>query len=162
MRKVIFNRPEMLILNISFIGSVSGSSRSTDSMTFFSRRFPSKGNMPDYSSDCFLVGAFLVKSARHLQWLVFFVRLQSHSDWATFLTIETTKTTSIRGQVRSAEISANGSPFHFLFFYRNLQNRTRLKGSIFFRHCATFFGNISMSQKSPPFEFFDILQQNVC
>ena len=39
------------------------------------------------------VGAFLVKSARHLQWLVFFlffVRLQSHSDWATFLTIETT------------------------------------------------------------------------
>ena len=26
----------------------------------------------------------------------FFVRLQFHSDWATFLTIETTKTTSIR------------------------------------------------------------------
>ena len=79
----------------------------------------------------------------------FFVRLQSHSDWATFLTIETTKTTSIRGQVRSAEISAKGSPFHFLFFYRNLQNRTRLKGSIFFRHCATFFENFLMSQKSP-------------
>ena len=46
----------------------------------------------------------------------FFVRLQSHSDWATFLTIETTKTTTIRGQVRSAEISAKGSPFHFLLF----------------------------------------------
>ena len=47
----------------------------------------------------FLVGAFLGKSARHLQWLVFsffFVRLQSHSDWATFLTLETTKTTTIR------------------------------------------------------------------
>ena len=45
----------------------------------------------------FLVGAFLGKSARHLQRLVFFsVRLQSHSDWATFLTIETTKTTTIR------------------------------------------------------------------
>ena len=26
----------------------------------------------------------------------FFVRLQSHSDWATFLTIETTKPTTIR------------------------------------------------------------------
>ena len=26
----------------------------------------------------------------------FFVRLQSHTDWATFLTIETTKTTTIR------------------------------------------------------------------
>ena len=103
-----------------------------------------------FSKRVFLVGAFLVKSARHFQWLVFFfVRLQSHSDWATFFTIETTKTTSIRGQVRSAEISAKGSPFHFLFFYRNLQNRTRLKGSIFFRHCATFFENFLMSQKSP-------------
>ena len=52
------------------------------------------------SSQCwFLVGAFLGKSARYLQWLVFFlffVRLQSHSDWATFLTIETTKITTIR------------------------------------------------------------------
>ena len=69
----------------------------------------------------FLVGAFLGKSARLLQWLVFFsfffVRLQSHSDWATFFTIETTKTTSIRGQVRSAEISAKGSPLSFFTFF---------------------------------------------
>ena len=71
----------------------------------------------------FLVGAFLRKSARLLQWLVFiffiffFVRLQSHSDWATFLTIETTKTTSIRGQVRSVEISAKGSPLSFFYFF---------------------------------------------
>ena len=47
-----------------------------------------------------LVGAFLVKSARLLEWLVFFlfffVRLQSHSDWSTFRPIETTKTTTIR------------------------------------------------------------------
>ena len=114
----------------------------TIAMTVFSRRF-SREKCPTYS------GKF------------FFVRLQSHSDWATFLTIETTKTTSIRGQVRSAEISAKGSPFHFLLFYRNLQNRTRLKGSIFFRHCATFFENFLMSQKSHPFEFFDILQQNM-
>ena len=64
-----------------------------------------------------LVGAFLGKSARLLQWLVFFlfffVRLQSHPDWATFLTIETTKTTSIRGQVRSAKITAKGSPLSY-------------------------------------------------
>ena len=93
---------------------------------------------------------------------LFFVRLQSHSDWATFLTIETTKTTSIRGQVRSAEITAKGPPFHFLLFYRNLQTRTRLKRFDFFRHCATFFKFFLMSQKSPPFEFFDILQQNMC
>ena len=113
----------------------------------------------------FLVGAFLGKSARLTMasfFSFFFVRLQSHSDWAIFLTIETTKTTSIRGQVRSAEITAKRSPFHFLLFYRNLQNRTRLKGSIFFRHCATFFENFLMSQKSPPLEFFVILQQNIC
>ena len=48
--------------------------------------------MSKISKMVFLVGAFLVKRAR-LQWLVFFVRLQSHSDWSTFLTIETTKTT---------------------------------------------------------------------
>ena len=101
-----------------------------------------------FTPSCFLVGAFLRKRARLLQWLFFFfffVRLQSHSDWATFLTIETTKTTSIRGQVRSVEISAKGSPFHFLLFYRSLQNRTRLKGPpfrFFFRHCATFFSKI--------------------
>ena len=69
----------------------------------------------------FLVGAFLGKSARLLQWLVFFsfffVRLQSHSEWATFLTIETTKTTSIRGQVRSVEISAKESPLSFFTFF---------------------------------------------
>ena len=63
---------------------------------------------------------FSREKARLLQWLVFFsffsVRLQSHSDWATFLTIETTKTTSIRGQVRSAEISAKGSPLSFFTF----------------------------------------------
>ena len=73
-----------------------------------------------YVLNMFLVGAFLVKSARLLQWLVFFlfffVRLHSHSDWATFLTIETTKTTSIRGQVQSAEISAKGSPLSFFTF----------------------------------------------
>ena len=95
----------------------------------------------------FLVGAFLGKSARLLQWLVFFfffVRLQSHSDWATFLTIETTKTTSIRGQVRSAEISAKGSPLSFFTFLRNLQNWKRPKGPPFhfFSALCDFFSKI--------------------
>ena len=68
----------------------------------------------------FLVGAFLVKSAQLLQWLVFFsfffVRLQSHSDWSTFLTTETTKTIKA---VRPSPDSGNwckGSNFHFLLF----------------------------------------------
>ena len=82
--------------------------------------FSLKEKSPTITVGSFLVGAFLRKSARLLQWLVFFlfffVRLQSHSDWATFLTIETTKTTSIRGQVRSVEISAKGSPLSFFTF----------------------------------------------
>ena len=45
---------------------------------FVSRRFPSE------KCPTLTVASF------------FFVRLQSHSVWATFLTIETTKTTSIR------------------------------------------------------------------
>ena len=85
---------------------------------------------------------------------LFFVGLQSHSDWATFLTIETTKTTSIRGQVRSAEISAKGSPlFIFYFFYRNLQNRTRLKGSIFFG-IVRLFSKIFQCLKRVPLSSF--------
>ena len=55
----------------------------------------------------FLVGAFLVKSDRLLQWLFFsffFVRLQFHSDWATFLTIETTKTTKA---IRPSPVTGN-------------------------------------------------------
>ena len=47
----------------------------------FSRRFSSE------KSPTITVASFL---------FFFFVRLQSHSDWATFLTIETTKTTTIR------------------------------------------------------------------
>ena len=108
-----------------------------------------------------LVGAFLGKSAQLLQWLVFFsfffVRLQSHSDWATFLTIETTKTTSIRGQVRSAEISAKGSPFHFLPFLRNLQNRKRPKGppfQFFFGTVRNFFRKFFKVSKESPLRVF--------
>ena len=73
---------------------------SNDVHSFFSEDLVKLPNHLVIFVKCFLVGAFLGKSARLLQWLVFFsfffVRLQSHSDWATFLTIETTKTTTIR------------------------------------------------------------------
>ena len=54
-------------------------------------------------------------------------------------------------------------PGLFLFL-RNLQNRKTPKGPPFqfFWHCAIFFRKFLMSQKSPPFGFFDILQQKVC
>ena len=111
--------------------------------TFFfekkSKFFLKKNFFPNFSNSCSL-NIFEPKIWRRLGTFpsCFFVRLQSHSDWATFLTIEATKTTSIRGQVRSAEISAKGSPFHFLPFLRNLQNRKRPKGPPF----QFFFGTV--------------------
>ena len=99
----------------------------------------------------------------------FFVRLQSHSDWETFHTIKTTKTTTIRRYLKSGQrkLVQKGPPFHILLFYRSLQNRTRLKPPpppfrFFFGIVRLFFKNFLMYQKSPPFDFFDILQQNIC
>ena len=116
---------------------------------FFSRRFSSE------RAPTITVASFFF----------FFVRLQSHSDWSTLLTIETTKTTkAIKAMSGQRKLVQKGPPFLFLLFKRNLKNRTRLKGPPFpfFWHCATFFETFLMSQKSPPFEFFDILQQNIC
>ena len=62
----------------------------------------------DLDSLCDLVGVLVIRFVRFCRRFsrekcptltvasFFFVRLQSHSDWATFLTIDTTKTTSIR------------------------------------------------------------------
>ena len=58
-----------------------------------------------------------------------------------------------------------GSPFRFLPFLRNLQNRKTPQGppfQFFFGTVRIFFRKFLMSQKSPPFGFFDILQQKVC
>ena len=51
----------------------------------------------------------------------FFVRLLSHSDWSTFLTIETTKTTKAKsGQWKLVQ---KGPPFHF-FTFLNVSYKT--------------------------------------
>ena len=58
-----------------------------------------------------------------------------------------------------------GSPFRFLPFLRNLQNRKTPKGPpfhFFFGTKRIFFRKFLIFQKSPPFGFFDILQQKVC
>ena len=61
--------------------SIRSSPISKLNMVVFSRRFSSE------KSPTITVASFFS---------FFSVRLQSHSDWATFLTIETTKTTTIR------------------------------------------------------------------
>ena len=57
-----------------------------------------------------------------------------------------------------------GSPFRFLPFLRNLQNRKTPKGpplQFFFGTVRFFFRKFLIFQKSPPFGFSDILQQKV-
>ena len=89
--------------------------------------------------------------------LFFFVRLQSHSDWAIFLTIETTKTTSIRGQFGQRKLVQKGPPFHFFTFFRNLQNRKRPKGppfQFFFGTVRNFFRKFFKVSKESPLQVF--------
>ena len=68
-------------------------------------------NLINYPRTVFLLGAFLGKSARLLQLLVFFAILQSHSDWATKLLNYYHKAKS--GQRKLVQ---RGLPFHFLLF----------------------------------------------
>ena len=70
----------------------------------------------DYShgfSSVFLVGAFLGKSARLLQWLVFFFFFRQTTDLIAYVPLftETDKTTQAKSGQR--KLSAKGPPLHF-------------------------------------------------
>ena len=67
------------------------------------RRYSQKSVFWRYSSKIVNLDVFSRRFSREkcptltvASFFPFFVRLKSHSDWATFLTIETTKTTTIR------------------------------------------------------------------
>ena len=112
----------------------------------------------------FLVGAFLGKSVRLLQWLVFF-RQTTISLWLGHFSYNRSYSNYYhKAKCGQRKLVQKGPPFHILLFYRSLQNRTRLKGPPFnfFGIVRLFFENFLMSQKTPLFEFFDILQQNIC
>ena len=108
----------------------------------FSRRFSIKGKMPDYSSECFLVGAFSFKEKSPtitVASFFFFVRPQSSSRMYHFLQ---KLISSLRPSSTNANLLQRVPPFVFLPFLRNLQNRKTPKGppfQFFFRHCANFF-----------------------
>ena len=79
LRKKVFSKKNVLrFLSLRY----SADFRRSRIVFFFSRRF-SREKFPTLTVASFFFSFF-------------FVRLQSHSDWATFLTIETTKTTTIR------------------------------------------------------------------
>ena len=131
----------------------------------------------------FLVGAFLVKSARLLQWL-FLVGAFSFKEKSPTITVasffsffcqtteliayvplftETDKFT--RAKFDQCKLTAKGPPFRLLPFLRNLQNRKTQRVppfNFFSALCEFFFRKFLIIQKSPPFGFFDILQQKVC
>ena len=64
----------------------------------------------------FLVGAFLVKSARLLQWLVFLFFFRQTTDLIAYVPLftETDRTTqTTQAKTGQCKLSAKGSPFIF-------------------------------------------------
>ena len=116
--------------------------------------------------DVFLVGAFLGKSARLLQWLVFFsFFFRQTTELIAYVPLFTETDKFTQAKFDQCKLTAKGPPFRFLPFLRNLQNRKTPKGppfQFFSALCEFFFRKFLIFQKSPPFGFFDILQQKVC
>ena len=71
---------------------------------------------------------------------------------------------SLRPSSTNANLLQRVPPFVFHLFYVTYKTGRLQRVPLFnfFRHCANFFRKFFMSQKSPPFGFFDILQQKVC
>ena len=112
----------------------------------------------------FLVGAFSFKEkSPTITVASFFFRQTTELIAYVPLFTETDKFT--QAKFHQCKLTAKGPPFRFLPFLRNLQNRKTPKGppfQFFFGTVRIFFRKFLMSQKSPPFGFFDILQQKVC
>ena len=111
----------------------------------------------------FLVGAFSFKEkSPTITVASFFFRQTTELIACVSFFTETDKFT--QAKFDQCKLTAKGpSPFRFLPFLRNLQNRKTPKGPPFnfFSALRFFFRKFLRSQKSPPFGFFDILQQKV-
>ena len=112
----------------------------------------------------FLVGAFSFKEkSPTITVASFFFRQTTELIAYVPLFTETDKFT--QAKFDQCKLTAKGPPFRFLPFLRNLQNRKTPKGppfQFFFGTVRIFFRKFLIFQKSPPFGFFDILQQKVC
>ena len=99
--------------------------------------------MPDYSSDCFLVGAFpLREKCPTIAVTVYFLQTTTLTLIGPLFKNNPETTKPPKAKSRQGKLSPKVPPFQFLLFQGNLQNRTCLKGPLdFFRHCATFFEN---------------------
>ena len=105
------------------------------------------GKMPDYSSDLFF-SFFLQTTILTLLGPLFTILRRAP------------EAKSVQGKLYS-----KGPPLSFFTFSRKHTKPDVLKGSplwIFFGTVRLFFEKFLMSPKGPPFEFFVILQRNVC
>ena len=117
-----------------------------------------------FSENSCLVGAFSFKEKSPTitvaSFFLFFVRPQSSSRMYHFLQ---KLISSLRPSSTNANLLQRVPPFVFYPFYVTYKTGRlqRVPPFNFFRHCAIFFRKFLMSQKSPPFGYFDILQQKV-
>ena len=130
-------------------------------MSITSLYFCSAGNLlsyPLWSLHMFLVGAFSFKEKSPTITVAsffsfFFVRPQSSSRMYHFLQ----KLISSLRLVRPMQTYCKGSPFRFLPFLRNLQNRKTPKGprfQFFFGTVRIFFSKIFIFSKESPLRIF--------
>ena len=126
-----------------------------------------KGNVfvTQISSQLFLVGAFSFKEKSPtitVASFFFFVRPQSSSRMYHFLQ---KLISSLRPSSTNANLLQRVPPFVFYLFYVTYKTG-RLQRvppfNFFSALCEFFFPKFLVFQKSPPFGFFDILQQKVC
>ena len=107
----------------------------------------------------FLVGAFLVKRARLLQWLVFFLFSSDHRRHRVCTTFYRLYSFTCTRQYRLYSVygEPNCQGFESLLLPETF--RAIFFGTVrlfqFFRHCVTFF-RIFLHSKSPTFKFFMI------
>ena len=117
----------------------------------------------------FLVGAFSFK--RKIQTITmasffsfFFARPQSSSRMYHFLQKLIRLLRPSQAKSGQWKLSAKGPPFIFYLFYvtyKTGRDQRIFPFNLFSALCEILFENFLSSQKSPRFEFFDILQQKV-
>ena len=120
-------------------------------IVFLVGAFPLRKKIPTITVGSFLVGAFPLREKCPTIAVSFFSSFQT-----TILTlIDPLFTILSRAPEAQGKLYSKGSPFHFLLFQGNIQNRTCPKGPPFgfFLALCDFFSEIFLSPKGPPFHF---------
>ena len=139
----------------------------------FSRRFSTKGKMPDYSSDLFFLFFFRLQSSHwkvHFSYNSYLANLKywrkslRSSIFTSSKKLKVTKGYCLRvfsalWDFFSIKKIPKGSPLQFVWSFPTERMLKNPKGPSFqfFRHCETFFQKIFFTKSDPPI-FFDLRQ----